>query len=45
MSHEPLNLDDDGEWAGECWLPEEPDHKGRQGGGFAAPITPSTDGS
>ena len=27
MSHEPLNLDDDGEWAGEWWLPDEPDHK------------------
>ncbi|MFK5164959.1 hypothetical protein [Propionibacterium freudenreichii] len=27
MSHEPLNLDDDGEWAGEWWIPDEPDHK------------------
>jgi len=27
VSHEPLNLDDDGEWAGEWWLPDEPDHK------------------
>lgn len=27
MSREPLNLDDDGEWAGEWWLPDKPDQK------------------
>ena len=27
MSHEPLNLSDEGEWAGLWWLPDEPDHR------------------
>lgn len=27
MSHEPLNLGDEGEWAGLWWLPGEADHR------------------
>jgi hypothetical protein len=27
MSHEPVNLRDQGEWAGLWWLPDEPDHQ------------------
>lgn len=27
MSRQPLNLNDDGEWAGEWWVPDEPDRK------------------
>lgn len=27
MSRDPLNLRDEGEWAGEWWLPDEPEHR------------------